>query len=201
MESLFPTLPSQLFSKTSLVGLSLSGDLWARAVHVRGRPGAQSEPGRTAAGEERRGTASLVGVKWRPWRWSCPSSPVPLHPALAPGGVGFWPFALFMAAALSITAFPVMARILKDRGMTRTPVRQQALSAAAAMVDIVRMDPARAGRSRSSAPATDTSDCSRPASAWSSWSLSRCASPEAGVRLAAAHWRRRRMPASDDGAG
>ena len=38
-----------------------------------------------------------------------------LHDRLAPAGVGFWPFALFMAAALSITAFPVMARILKDR--------------------------------------------------------------------------------------
>ena len=27
----------------------------------------------------------------------------------------FWPFALFMASAMSITAFPVMARILKER--------------------------------------------------------------------------------------
>ena len=40
-----------------------------------------------------------------------------------------------MAAALSITAFPVMARILKDRGMTRTPVGQLSLSAAA-VVDV-----------------------------------------------------------------
>jgi Kef-type K+ transport system membrane component KefB len=53
-----------------------------------------------------------------------------LHDALAPAGVAFWPFALFIGVALSITAFPVLARILKDRGMTHTRVGQLALSAA-----------------------------------------------------------------------
>lgn len=38
---------------------------------------------------------------------------VPLHPLLASPGITFWPFALFIAAAMSISAFPVMARILK----------------------------------------------------------------------------------------
>lgn len=54
-----------------------------------------------------------------------------LYPGLAPAGVGFWPFALFLAAAMSITAFPIMARILKERGMTQTPLGQLSLSAAA----------------------------------------------------------------------
>jgi Kef-type K+ transport system membrane component KefB len=54
-----------------------------------------------------------------------------LHARFAPGGVGFWPFALFIAVSMAITAFPVMARILKDRGITRTPVGQLALAAAA----------------------------------------------------------------------
>src|SRR5262249_4494925 len=54
-----------------------------------------------------------------------------LYPALAPAGVAFWPFALFVATALSITAFPVMARILKDRGLTRTRFGQLSLAAAA----------------------------------------------------------------------
>jgi Kef-type K+ transport system membrane component KefB len=49
--------------------------------------------------------------------------------------VSFWPFALFMTAAVSITAFPVMARILKDRGMTQTRFGQLAL-AGAAVVDV-----------------------------------------------------------------
>jgi Kef-type K+ transport system membrane component KefB len=56
---------------------------------------------------------------------------VPLHPLLAPPGVAFWPFALFMAAAMSITAFPVMARILKERGETQTRIGRLSLSGAA----------------------------------------------------------------------
>jgi Kef-type K+ transport system membrane component KefB len=56
---------------------------------------------------------------------------VALHPLLAPPGVAFWPFALFLAAAMSITAFPVMARILKDRGETQTRVGRLSLTGAA----------------------------------------------------------------------
>jgi Kef-type K+ transport system membrane component KefB len=55
----------------------------------------------------------------------------PLYPKLAPPGVALWPFVLFMAAAMSITAFPVMARILKDRGETQTTIGRLALTSAA----------------------------------------------------------------------
>lgn len=54
-----------------------------------------------------------------------------LYPQLAPPGVAFWPFALFIAVAMAVTAFPVLARILKDRGITHTPVGRLALGAAA----------------------------------------------------------------------
>lgn len=54
----------------------------------------------------------------------------------APAGIGYWPFALFMAASLAITAMPVLARILKDRHVTQTPVGQLALTAAA-MADVL----------------------------------------------------------------
>jgi len=54
-----------------------------------------------------------------------------LHPALAPEGVPFFPFALFMAAAMSITAFPIMARILKERRMTHTTIGRLSLTGAA----------------------------------------------------------------------
>lgn len=54
-----------------------------------------------------------------------------LYPELAPAGVAFWPFSLFMAAAMSITAFPIMARILKERGMTQSTVGRLSLTAAA----------------------------------------------------------------------
>lgn len=53
-----------------------------------------------------------------------------LHPRYAPDGVPFWPFALFVAAAMSVTAFPVLARILRDRGLTRSVPGRLALSAA-----------------------------------------------------------------------
>jgi Kef-type K+ transport system membrane component KefB len=45
--------------------------------------------------------------------------------------VPFWPFALFIGTALSLTAFPVLARILKDTRMDATPVGVLALTAAA----------------------------------------------------------------------
>lgn len=54
-----------------------------------------------------------------------------LYAHFAPAGVGFWIFALFMAASMAITAFPVMARILKERAMTHTPVGQLSLASAA----------------------------------------------------------------------
>ncbi|MFJ3053563.1 cation:proton antiporter [Pseudomonas nitroreducens] len=59
-----------------------------------------------------------------------------LYSSLAPAGVGFWPFSLFMAAAMSITAFPVMARILKERGMTQTTLGRLSM-ASAAIADVL----------------------------------------------------------------
>ena len=48
--------------------------------------------------------------------------------AHAPAGVSFQAFALFMGIAMSITAFPVLARILEERGLTRTPIGATALT-------------------------------------------------------------------------
>lgn len=45
--------------------------------------------------------------------------------------VGFLPFALFLGVAMSITAFPVLARILTERNMQRTRVGVLALACAA----------------------------------------------------------------------
>jgi Kef-type K+ transport system membrane component KefB len=54
-----------------------------------------------------------------------------LYRSLAPANVPFVPFALFMGIAMSITAFPVLARILEERGLTRTPLGSTAISCAA----------------------------------------------------------------------
>ncbi|WP_435768958.1 cation:proton antiporter [Nocardioides sp. SYSU DS0651] len=50
---------------------------------------------------------------------------------LRPAGADFVPFALFLGAAMSITAFPVLARILTDRRMHRTETGGLALACAA----------------------------------------------------------------------
>ena len=54
-----------------------------------------------------------------------------LFETLAPAGVGFTSFALFLGVSMSITAFPVLARILGDRGLQRTDMGIVALTCAA----------------------------------------------------------------------
>jgi Kef-type K+ transport system membrane component KefB len=49
----------------------------------------------------------------------------------APDGVQQMPFVLFIAVSMSITAFPVLARILSERGLYGTPVGTLALACAA----------------------------------------------------------------------
>ncbi len=46
--------------------------------------------------------------------------------------VPFLPLALFMGISMSITAFPVLARIIQERAMTRSPLGKLALNTAAA---------------------------------------------------------------------
>ena len=50
----------------------------------------------------------------------------------APEGVAFLPFALFMGIALSITAFPVLARIVQERGIHKTKLGAIVITCAAA---------------------------------------------------------------------
>jgi Kef-type K+ transport system membrane component KefB len=54
-----------------------------------------------------------------------------LYPILSHRQVSFTSFALFMGVALSITAFPVLARILLDRGLEKTDLGVLALGCAA----------------------------------------------------------------------
>jgi Kef-type K+ transport system membrane component KefB len=54
-----------------------------------------------------------------------------LHEAYAPARVAFLPFALFLGTAMSVTAFPVLARILTERGLTHTRVGAIAIACAA----------------------------------------------------------------------
>jgi Kef-type K+ transport system membrane component KefB len=54
-----------------------------------------------------------------------------MYSSYAPAGVPFHAFALFMGIAMSITAFPVLARILSDQNLMATPLGSTAITCAA----------------------------------------------------------------------
>lgn len=54
-----------------------------------------------------------------------------LYPRVSSSDVPFTAFALFLGVSMSVTAFPVLARILTDRAMQRTPLGIMALTCAA----------------------------------------------------------------------
>ena len=54
-----------------------------------------------------------------------------LYDAYAPKGVAFLPFALFLGTAMSVTAFPVLARILNERNLLQSRVGAIAIACAA----------------------------------------------------------------------
>ncbi|MBC8034531.1 MAG: cation:proton antiporter [Chitinophagaceae bacterium] len=55
-----------------------------------------------------------------------------LYTRFAPANISFISFALFMGIAMSITAFPVLARIIQERGLTKSPLGILAITCAAA---------------------------------------------------------------------
>lgn len=54
-----------------------------------------------------------------------------IYPPFAPDGISFAAFALFIGVAMSITAFPVLARILEERGLSQTHIGATTIACAA----------------------------------------------------------------------
>jgi Kef-type K+ transport system membrane component KefB len=54
-----------------------------------------------------------------------------LYPVYATTGTSFTVFSLFIGVSMSVTAFPVLARILQDRRMQHTPLGVTAIACAA----------------------------------------------------------------------
>jgi len=125
--ALAPDMHASLFAKGSLAGLSSLSMLglvlfmFIVGAELRAPDGVRSQV-------KAAGYVGVLGVVL-PMAAGLAIAPF-LHP-LAPAGAAFWPFAFFMAAAMSITAFPVMARILKERGMTQTRLGRLSLGSAA----------------------------------------------------------------------
>ncbi len=55
-----------------------------------------------------------------------------IYPSFGPDTIGFLPFSLFIGISMSITAFPVLARIVQERGMTKSKLGAIAITCAAA---------------------------------------------------------------------
>lgn len=55
-----------------------------------------------------------------------------IYQSFAPPEIQFFSFALFMGISLSITAFPVLARIVQERGIHKTPLGKTVITCAAA---------------------------------------------------------------------
>jgi len=125
--ALAPEVHASLFAKSSLAGLSSLSMLglvlfmFIVGAELRAPDGVRSQV-------KAAGYVGVLGVVL-PMAAGLAIAPF-LHP-LAPAGAAFWPFAFFMAAAMSITAFPVMARILQERGMTQTRLGRLSLGSAA----------------------------------------------------------------------
>ncbi|MCF0050843.1 cation:proton antiporter [Dyadobacter sp. LJ53] len=54
-----------------------------------------------------------------------------IYQQFAPDGISFLSFSLFIGIALSITAFPVLARIVQERGLSRTKLGMMVITCAA----------------------------------------------------------------------
>ncbi|MDH4262229.1 MAG: cation:proton antiporter [Spirochaetia bacterium] len=54
-----------------------------------------------------------------------------IYPSHSPEGISFLSFSLFIGIAMSITAFPVLARIVQERGLTKTHLGTMAITSAA----------------------------------------------------------------------
>lgn len=123
----FPDAHAALFAPESLPGLASLAELglvlfmFIVGAELRAPDGVKAQLK----------SAGLVGVAsvLVPMALGFAAAPL-LHPH-APEGVAPMPFALFMAAAMSITAFPILARILKERSMTHTPLGRLSLGGAA----------------------------------------------------------------------
>ena len=127
-----PGLHAALFPAASLPGLSTLATLglvlfmFVVGAELRAPEGARAQ---VLAAARVAGLSALL-----PFALAVAVAPL-LHGMLAPPGVAFWPFALFMGVALAVTAFPVLARILKDRRLQHTAIGRLAL-AAAALLDV-----------------------------------------------------------------
>jgi Kef-type K+ transport system membrane component KefB len=125
--ALWPEASAIVLSDTALPFLGRLADLgvilFMFLVGLEFDPGQLRGRGRTAMAVSVAGTAFpfLAGAILALW----------LHSTHGASGISYTVFALFLGTAMSVTAFPVLARILADLGLARTDLGALALSSAA----------------------------------------------------------------------
>ncbi len=125
---LAPELQATLFPKETksvlFVGAQLGVGLYMFLVGLGFRADHFKANARSAVAVSLSGMAApfLVAIALTPWLMSM---------SLFGKGVQPLQATLFMGAAISITAFPVLARIIQERGLTKTPLGTLSLSAGA----------------------------------------------------------------------
>jgi len=125
---LAPDLQHMLFPKDSksvlYVGAQLGVGLYMFLVGLGFQADHFKSNARSAAAVSLSGMAApfLVAVAIAPWL---------LHLGLFGKGIDTFQATLFMGAAISITAFPMLARIIHERGLSKTPLGTLSLSAGA----------------------------------------------------------------------
>ncbi len=125
---LAPELQATLFPKETksvlFVGAQLGVGLYMFLVGLGFRSDHFKANARSAVAVSLSGMAApfLVAIALTPWLMSM---------SLFGKGVQPLQATLFMGAAISITAFPVLARIIQERGLTKTPLGTLSLSAGA----------------------------------------------------------------------
>lgn len=131
---LWPEASAALFPRDSLRWLALAGQA-GLIVHMLG-VGLETR-GEVIRGQARGAAAvSLAGLVAPFALGALLAAALYSDPALFGPGVGRATACLFLGAAMSITAFPVLARIIADRGLTGSPLGTLVLSAGA-MNDLV----------------------------------------------------------------
>ncbi|TMR08749.1 transporter [Nonomuraea turkmeniaca] len=117
--ALFPPEVRPVLYVLSTIGLTLYMFLVGAGLdHSGGRPGEIRKAGVLAASGILPSLALGVGAG------------LLLHSTLSRPDVSPWQFALFVGGALSLTAFPMLARILYERGLENTPIGRLTLMAA-----------------------------------------------------------------------
>ena len=110
---LFPPSVAPLLGMIAQVGVILYMFLVGLELDTERAAGADPRDGRHFA----RGNRRSVPARRRLALW--------LYPCLSSSDVSFTAFTLFMGVSMSVTAFPVLARILSDRDLHRTRLGTQ----------------------------------------------------------------------------